>query len=521
MIDKRKVTPDMFAMFYLGMVPYTWQIVAMRSVWMRHKTALRAANGSGKTATVVTPLLLWFLWRFPKGRAIVTSGSWNQIGTQLFHNLKLHEHKPCFHGWNFKGGFIRTPQGGFIIGLSTNNPGRAEGYHENVSEPEAEHLFLKEYLKLIRETSKEYNLESEEAESPVMYIVDEAKTVPDPIFTAIDRCTITYRLYCSSPGAAAGQFYRCFTSEAAAFTKIVVQAAKLREDGTVDYAATDCPHIKRSKVEDIIMRYGLESPLTRSMIFAEFSEAEGNLVITESELMHAIKNPPARIEGTIFGAMDFAAGGDETTTSISYGNVARCIQAFSSKNTVQARRRQVKALTEAGVEEGNAIGDADGLGKPIVQDMQEEGYWVEEFHGGAPCKDDDNYTNTISEAWIVTGLLIKKGLLDVSEMDNDLPAAGTLFKQLSSRPIEFDGRGRLRIMSKKDMKKKLNLSSPDRADSFCMAVWLNWKNGGILDLEQRTYSDGDRPMPTDEEKLFAPEHDPAEPESDNDITALL
>lgn len=505
MIDKRLVTPDMFARFYLGLNPYVWQIEAMRSVWMRHKTALRAANGSGKTATVVTPLLLWFLWRFPKGRAIVTSGSWNQIGTQLFHNLHLYKHRPCFHGWKFGSGHIATPQGGFIIGLSTNNPGRAEGYHEKVSEPEAEHLFVRDYLQLIRRAGKELNLEKEEAESPVMYIVDEAKTVPDPIFTAIDRCTITYRLYCSSPGMTAGQFYRCFTTESRAFTKIVVQAAKLNEDGSVDYDATDCPHIKRSKVADIINRYGVDSPLTRSMIFAEFSEAEGHLVITESELLHAIENPPARRDGTIFGAMDFAAGGDENVTAVSGGNWVKCVQAFSAKNTVQARRRQVKALQEAGVEEGNAIGDADGLGKPIIQDMQEEGYWVEEFHGGQPCRDDDNYTNIISEAWIVTGNLIKKGLLDISEMDKGLPGEGTLFKQLANRPIEFDSRGRLRIMSKKDLKKKLNLSSPDRADAFCMAVWLNWKMGGVLDLELESTSDSNRERPYDSPVIFAPD----------------
>lgn len=491
-IDKRLVTPEMFARFYLGLDLYVWQIEALHAVWMREKVAVRAANGSGKTARLVAPALLWFLWRYPKGRAIVTSGSWNQIATQLFYNLHLYKHLPIFHGWTFNNDCISTPQGGFIRGLSTNNPGRAEGYHENISDPEREHLFLKEYLKLIRKSTKEYNLEQEDEESPVMYIVDEAKTVPDPIFTAIDRCTITYRLYCSSPGGTFGQFYRCFTSEADAFVKIVVRSATLRKDGTVDYEATDCPHIKRSKIEDIVNRYGVDSPFTQSTIFANFMEADGLLVISESELLYAMENPPERTEGTVFGAMDFAAGGDETTTSICSGNYARCIQAFRSKDTVQSRKRQIQALTDAGVVEGNAIGDADGLGKPIVQQMQAEGYWVEEFHGGRPCKDaeSDNYANTISEAWCITGQLIKKGLLDVSDMDKGLQGSGTLFKQLTNRPLEIVTGGKVRVMPKKDMKKKLNLTSPDRADSFCMAVWLAYKMGGFLDLDEPTVTGG-------------------------------
>lgn len=479
MIDKRRVTPDIFARVYLGIKLYKWQVKAMLSVWLKHKTAVRAANGSGKTACLVTPLLLWFLWRYPKGRAIVTSGSWNQIGTQLFHNLHLYKNKACFKGWSFNNESIKTPQGGFVVGLSTINPGRAEGYHEKVQD-EREELSLQDYLALVQSAIREYDLDRTEQDSPVMYIVDEAKTVPDPIFTAIDRCTITYRLYCSSPGQSTGQFYRAFTTEAHAFTRIVVQAAYKDASGNVDWSRTDCPHIKRSKLEDIIRRYGMESPLTLSMIFAEFSLSEGDLVISELELQHAIDNPPPRLEGEMFGACDFAAGGDEDTTAICGGNWAKCVDAFRLKDTVQSRRRHIAVLRQYGVDDGNAVGDADGLGKVQVQDMQEEGYYIEEFHGGAPCESDPNYRNEITAAYNVTALLIKRGLLDVSEMDKGLPGEGELFKQLTTRKNEIDDRGKLRIQPKEKYKKD-GYHSPDRADAFCMAVYWAWRNSGGWD----------------------------------------
>ncbi|MDO4222158.1 MAG: DEAD/DEAH box helicase family protein [Akkermansia sp.] len=503
MIDRRKVTPDMFARFHLGMKLYKWQVKAMLSVWMKHKTAVRAANGSGKTACLVTPLLLWFLWRYPKGRALVTSGSWNQIATQLFYNLHLHKHRPCFKGWTFNNSAIMTPQGGFIVGLSTVNPGRAEGYHERVTD-EREELDLTDFLKVINAATDKYDLMEDEPDSPVMYIVDEAKTVPDPIFTAIDRCTITYRLYCSSPGGPSGQFYRCFSSEARAFTRIVVQAAYKDANGNIDYERTDCPHIKRSKIRDIVNRYGLESPLTLSMVFAEFMLQEGSLVITEMELQHAIDNPPPRKEGIAFGASDFAAGGDEDTTSVCAGNWARVVDAFRLRNTVQSRRRHIKTLQQWGVEDGNAIGDADGLGKVQVQDVQEEGFDMEEFHGGAPCEEDDNYRNQITAAYNITALLIKRGLLDVSEMDKGLPGEGELFKQLTTRKNEIDDRGKLRIQPKEKYKQE-GYHSPDRADSFCMAVYWAWIQSGGWDGLFRYESDNGEQTPERATRTMAQE----------------
>ena len=53
--------PAFFARFFLGLQPYPWQDEAIQAASLPHsRTALVAANGSGKTACVNVALLLWF-----------------------------------------------------------------------------------------------------------------------------------------------------------------------------------------------------------------------------------------------------------------------------------------------------------------------------------------------------------------------------------------------------------------------------------------------------------------------------
>lgn len=144
--------------------------------------ALVAPNGSGKTSNCIAPAILYFLTCFPRGQVPVTSSSWMQVEKQLFPALRRYMDNPFFDGWTFNKTEIRTPEGGFAVGFSTDNAGRAEGWHPKIS-PDVD---------------------------PVFYVLDEAKTIPDSIFTAVSRCTLFHAFITSSPGADSGTFYDCF-----------------------------------------------------------------------------------------------------------------------------------------------------------------------------------------------------------------------------------------------------------------------------------------------------------------------
>ena len=428
-----------FAGAVLGLDPYDWQINTYEDINDYRRTAVVAANGSGKTVSLVGPVVLWWLYCFPRGRVVLTSGSWRQLKTQLWPAIRAYQSHPAFRGWKWNQMEILTPEGGFTSIFSTNDEQKAEGYHAT-------------------------------AATPVLYIVDEAKGVQDGIFEAADRCTVTRYLYLSSPGSAMGKHYRCFHDE----------AKNWRRTRVTSYM---CPHIRPEKRAEDLETYGESHPLYRSMHLAEWTEGEDMLVI-------AIDHPPAFKAGGQWAALDFAAGRDENAIAVREGTLVRLDQAFRQSSTVQARRRMANRLKELGIEAHNAWGDSDGLGLPIVQQMAEpvesggDGYRIKEFRGGLPGEDPEHYLNTISEAWILGARDIVNGKIRIDELDP------VTFRQMTTRQMEWDQKGRLRVMSKEDMRGK-GLHSPDRADVIFMAIWAGRSSRGIWTEETDVYTPPD------------------------------
>ena len=141
-------------------------------------------------------------------------------------------------------------------------------------------------------------------DGPLLIIVDEAKTVPDAIFDALDRCGYNAIMYVSSPGVRAGRFYESHTTLAPSFV-------------TVQAGLADCPHIPQSKIDDIIATHGENAPYTRSTFYGEFMDSEKRQVfdaqgVTRLKHMAGSAQPQgqgpcanARMEG---GSSSFHAG---------------------------------------------------------------------------------------------------------------------------------------------------------------------------------------------------------------------
>ena len=419
------MSPLEFAVERLGKMPYEWQAEAMEAVGLQEyggqAVSSVAANGSGKTSDLVAPLILWFLDRFPQGQAIVTSSSFRQVEKQLWPAMRKYQAN--FPKWQFLQTEIKTPQGGFALGFSTDQPGRAEGWHPKIGN----HV------------------------DPVFIIVDEAKTVPNGIFEAFDRCTRLFQLYVSSPGSASGEFYESFH-------------ANRKQFWTSKVTSMDCPHIDPAKRERDLEKHGAASPLYRSMHLAEFTEDEERLVMTSEGLRNSIEfQPPANKNGEKVAFFDFAAGRDENVFALREGNVVEIIKAWVEVDTTQAVRDFRRMAEDRGLQASQCWGDADGLGKPMVDLFKDEGFHINSFHGGLKALDTDNYSNLIGEVWIQGTRKIQRGKIHL--MGDGIEGIDPkTFKQLTTRFIEWDKNGKLRIESKEAMSKR-GLKSPDRADA--------------------------------------------------------
>ena len=424
--------PAAFASNVLGINLYDWQRKVLRDLEPKDcRVALRAANGSGKTSTVISAILIWHALVYPRSIAVTTAGVFRQVESQLWPSLRNHIAK-LGGAWEVTSGEIRYlhPNGNTsrIIGYSATDPGRAEGWHAE---------------------DHEYH--------PLLMVVDEAKTVADPLFEAISRCQPTRLLIASSPGGTSGAFYRAFTKEANMWSKHAV-------------TAFDCPHITPAQIEEVTQRYGEKHPLTRSMIYGEFVDIGlESLVINLTQLQNCHNTPPRFRPGVRIAGVDFAAGGDQNVICISDGNKILPMIAWREKDTMAAVGRFIVEFKKAGLEANNIYADASGMGMVMCDALAESGWVVNRVNFGATAYDNNAYTNRSAEMWYNMAKKIEDAEIILPE-DEDLTA------QLTCRRTITNSKGKLGVESKDSMRAR-GIASPDRADA--LALCLSSSNSGL------------------------------------------
>jgi len=424
--------PAAFAANVLGINLYDWQRKVLRDLEPKDcRVALRAANGSGKTSTVISAILIWHALVYPRSIAVTTAGVFRQVESQLWPSLRNHIAK-LGGAWEVTSGEIRYlhPNGNTsrIIGYSATDPGRAEGWHAE---------------------DHEYH--------PLLMVVDEAKTVADPLFEAISRCQPTRLLIASSPGGTSGAFYRAFTKEANMWSKHAV-------------TAFDCPHITQKQIDEITQRYGEKHPLTRSMIYGEFVDIGAeSLVINLNQLQNCYNAPPRFKPGVRKAGVDFAAGGDQNVICISDGNKILPMIAWREKDTMAAVGRFIVEFKKSGLEASNIYADASGMGMVMCDALAESGWSVNRVNFGASAYDNNAYTNRSAEMWYGMAKKIEDAEIILPE-DEDLTA------QLTCRRTITNSKGKLGVESKDSMRAR-GLASPDRADA--LALCLSSSNVGL------------------------------------------
>lgn len=226
-----------FARKRLGLSLYDWQIDAISpfddASLELILVSLATPNGSGKSAIVIPTLVLGWLAVYPRGRVVLTTADGKQLDGQVMPAIESFRAR--FPAWKFIEREVTTPTGGRFVAFTTDQAGRAEGWHKG-----------------------------DDLDSPLLMIVDEAKTVPDEIFSAIDRCTFNALLLTSSPGKMTGRFYDSQFKPGGKFIRLRVGLA-------------DCPHIGQDKIDRIVAEHGPDSPFTRSTLHGEFMEADAEL----------------------------------------------------------------------------------------------------------------------------------------------------------------------------------------------------------------------------------------------------
>lgn len=419
---KPRIPFVLFARAYLGLHLYEWQMRILIALERKHVSGL-ICNGGGKSSVVIASAVLAFLYNWPTGRCALTSGSYLQLESILWPAIEQYRSLPYFKGWSWNQTEIKTLQGGFALGFSTDDPLRLEGWHQS-------------------------------QESPLLYIVDEAKAISDDKFQGIGRCTPTFYGQFSSAGAAQGDFYHSFNKLKSFFW-------------TCKVTSRDCPHI--SDAQRAFDKARLDRAVYASKHDSEFdSDLSGSAIklgVINTALERQVcltHNPGQRV-----AFCDFAAGGAENVIALRDGNKVLIVAAWRNPDPTQACREFIEHFKRIKLHPSEIFADVGGLGVVMCKNLKDAGWPVVEVNNGLPAEDPEHYANRGSEIWFKAAQIIEFGLGNGQYAI--IPDDKLFIEQATSRKREYDQKQRLKIESKKDLGGR-GVPSPDRADAIFGAL---------------------------------------------------
>ena len=417
-------TPVGFAKGVLGVSLYPWQAEVLswtQDMHGRTKITVAAPNGSGKSERIIPCASLRWISCSNKGRVVITSKDGKQIDNQVMPGLDKNRGRFIDFGWKYRK--ITSPTGGSIVAFTTDEAGRFEGYHADIGE-----------------------------DSPLMIIVDEAKSVPEEIYKAIDRCTYNVLILISSTGLMQGRFYDSHHS----------LNGWLRKKVTVK----ETPHVPKERIDDIIATYGEDHPFTRSTLYSEFmsSDDDTSFFVTLSDIDNCMVSQPYLKQGDCVAFCDFAGGGDENVLAVRRGNKVEIVRAWREKDEMRACGQFVMHFRQQGLEASQIWGDNAGAGKPMIAYLNSIGWPINTFNAGERAQNDRDYANRGSEIWETAGRAVKRAEII-------LPEDPILHGQMTSRKRITDNIGRFMAEPKPEMRKR-GVKSPDRADAVMGCIGL-------------------------------------------------
>lgn len=407
---------------------------------------VRACNGSGKDQYVIAPCAVWLcMCTTMYARAVVTSSSGDQLDSQtceyieqLCYSANLKIHPKC---WKINYRYYecldtKSP----IKCFATDEPGKAEGYHP------------------LRAKAKMALFESE------------AKTVPDSIYVAQNKCTgYTHRVIVSTPGLPMGHFFDIDST--AVPRKEISKGFKKSAIDYVSYLVTayDCPHIPRNYIEQMKrdLPGGELGAAYKSQVLAEFGTTDEMVVIPFIYVKRAV-NSKTEWKRELFnkGGLDLSDGGDETVLTVRNGNKHLATVPFRFDNTEDTVWFLDEKFKEHDLDhpESYIYGDAGGLGKPILDRLRAMGWRnIRYVDNRNTPRQPKVYLNRGTELYFHVRILFERGELII--LDD-----AKLIRQLSTRYYKMDLNNRHRLLSKLESRSR-GFPSPDRGDSFTLAFW--------------------------------------------------
>jgi len=437
----------MFAKEILMFQPDEWQITSLQDLADTPKVAIKSGQGLGKTGMEAVSLL-WFLCCFPYPRVVATAPTkqqlhdvlWSEISKWMGQSPFLTEILKWTKTYIYMKGYEKR---WFAVARTATKPENMQGFHE----------------------------------SNMLFIVDEASGVADPIMEAI-LGTLSGEnnklLMCGNPTKTSGTFFDAFNGDRAQYKCHTV-------------SSRNSPRTNKDNIAALDKKYGKNSNVVKVRVDGEFPEQEDDVFIILSIIEHCtmLDLPEKPIERISFGVDVARYGSDETIIARNVGGNITLPVMFRGQSLMITVGRIVEqyrtAIREFPQYRGKIFVNIDdcGLGGGVTDRLaevkQEENLnrlVIVPVNAAGKVPDDmtsekekasDIYDNMTTYLWGTVKELLMAEEISLQN-DNELVA------QLSIRKYRLTSRGKMVLESKEEMKKR-GIDSPDRADAVALSCY--------------------------------------------------
>lgn len=396
------------------------------------RVIIPSGHGVGKT-WLLARIALWFLFCFYPSKVITSAPTWSQVELLLWSEIKNAYNTTQFKlGGRLLDTQLKIEEDWFAIGLSTRGKASEREFG----------------------TPKFQGFHSEN----LLVLLDEAPGVESEIWTSVETLITGANnkiVAIGNPTSPSGKFYDACKSPL--WTKIGISSfdhPNVRTGQAVVPGAVTIEWIDERRKE-----WGEDSPLWKAKVLGQFPD-EGDDTLIPLSWAEACVGLDLGVEGDKKLGVDVARfGSDMTVFCTMMGPTVLPLESVNKKDTNFTIGR-VRVLNNNGSFDQVAIDDT-GVGGGVTDGLYDIDSHIEPVNFGEAASENDKFENMKAELyWNLRE--------DIRDKKISLPDDKELINQLCSIRYSYTRKGRIKIESKDELKKR-GLKSPDKADALALA----------------------------------------------------
>jgi hypothetical protein len=453
----------------LGEFLWSKQRQILESLRDNRYTAVQSCHGAGKSF-VSSRAVAWWLSTKTAGDAfaVTTAPTAPQVSAILWREIRKAHKKGELHGYITQG---TIPEWKLADGESIGYGRKPADYDQSA-------------------------FQGIHSRYPII-VIDEGGGVPKSLFDAVDALATNSdaRVLCiGNPDDPSSHFAKIcqpgsgwnvikidalesplFTREACEpFPELVA----LMESEEIPFSTEEVPEellpmlVSPMWVAERIKRWGAKSPIFEAKVRGLFPEIGDDILITPRMIREAQERSLNPENWKVLGVDVARFGTDRTIFCIRSGPVARIKKDFAKLDTVEVTTKVLGTAKAERIDEIRV--DGVGIGGGVVDQISAKGFDVIDMQAGGSPENGDLFMNARAEWYWYLRQRFETGQIDLDPEDDELAA------QLGAIHYAYDAKGRIKIESKQDMKKR-GMPSPDRADALMLTAAESDEPGTYVD----------------------------------------